>query len=639
MGIVRLATTLLKAWRTLEPAHWSEFADAWQCGGLRSYGHWLIAGKILNASERYEEARDAFTKALARKPDAAAYIGLGRALKGMGKRQDAIRAFETAYRKGAREEAARQLCRYGARDHIPVPQGHVFPVRAYSEFIELHPVATPPALSQEATTIALHIDARDCSQEALTRTIESLVSQVHADWTCSLLLDHASPALPPKTLDSRFSGTMRADVRGWHLELPAGAILDSHALSWFVWAISATGCATIYADYDHYQLDGLHLRRCAPVLHGMPDQVWFASDLHRPAIMATSTELRHDTSAHIPRILASFPLMEPPGIETATARPSRQGRIAVIIPTKDNPGLLQRCIETLLETAAQPGRVEFRIVDNGSIALDRRWLSAHFGEHNLIEIVRFDEPFNWSRANNLGAAGANQDHLLFLNDDTEMRTRGWDDALIDLLEHDARVGIVGAQLLYPSGDIQHAGFAFGMDNGPQHEGRWMAGSDPGPNGRWQAAHCTAAVTGAFMAMRRTVFHEVGPFDEQHFAVDFSDVDICLRARWAGFQIVYAPELKLLHLESFSRGYNRSRRKRERARAEFAALKARWGDTLDLDPGYNPYWTREGCSFDGFREPPEKKILRHIEQSARPNPWRPTQAPCPIGSHTQTGATR
>lgn len=627
MGIIRLAVALLRAWRTLDPAHWSEFADQWRNALSRGHRHFLIAGRALNAAERYEDARNVFAQAIARQPkNADAYIGLGRAFRSMGNRSEAIEAFATAYRLGARSAATRQLCRYGARDRIPAPQGGIFPVRSYAAFIDFHAVAAAPALAQKAPAIDFYIDARGRRQEDLARTIASIIRQGNDGWTCTVLVDPVGVfPIPHAEADPRFSiaSSTREPVDAqWRLELSAGAILDPNALSWLVWAICKTGCDAVYADHDHYRPDHADQQRCEPEIHFMPDPIGSLNGLPCAKIMATKSPVGGQRIiAHIPRILASLPMEERTWAPTVAVPISREGRIAIIIPSKDNPELLCRCIESLIDTATQPDRVQMRIVDNSGVEQDNGLL-ARFADRVSVAPIRFDEPFNWSRANNLGVIGADQEHILFLNDDTEMRTRHWDDILIGLLDN-PNVGIVGAKLLYPSGAIQHAGFVFGMDNGPQHEGRWMDGKDPGPGGRWQTAHSTVAVTGAFMAMRRAVLDEIGPFDEQRLAIDFSDVDMCLRARRAKFHVVYAPQLELLHFESVSRGFNRSRHKRARAKAEFEALRAKWGDALDFDPGYNPYWTRQGCSFDGFREPPIEEIVRYLGRSARPNPWHLT----------------
>jgi GT2 family glycosyltransferase len=50
-----------------------------------------------------------------------------------------------------------------------------------------------------------------------------------------------------------------------------------------------------------------------------------------------------------------------------------------------------------------------------------------------------------------------------------------------------------------------------------------------------------------------LFHSLGGFDEQNFAVQFNDIDLCLRAREAGRRVVYEPSAVLYHVTSATRG--------------------------------------------------------------------------------------
>jgi GT2 family glycosyltransferase len=642
-----LLWSLFRAWRTLEPRDWSIFADGCLRVAKVFSRHsfvWMVAGHALKAAERSEEARNAFEIAIGLKGDSArSFLGLGQVLKALGRRTEALEAFETAWRLGARERAARQLCRYGAREDVPGLVSGIFPVRDYAVFIERHPVLPPSPLPTPSLQIFVYIDARAADTEAVRRTVDSLKAQSWTNWMGRIFVSslRAGDGEGQFLSDSRLmlatdhSDSDSALPHGsWVLPLVAGVALDQHAMAWISWTISNTRCTAIYGDHDHYVADTSgNRRRVHPVLHPMRDDIWFKNSSHKPAVMVFRSNGNDGTgvfaiferapavgqpTAHIPRVLASVPFT--PAREHSHTPARGQGRISIIIPTRDNAALLRPCIETLVATADRVDRLEFLIVDNGSVQQESKALFAGLFSSHGAKIVPFDEAFNWSRANNVGAEKATGEHLLFLNDDTEMLTAGWDSLMSGLLERDESAGIIGVRMLYPDRTIQHAGFVFGMDNGPQHEGRWMPAADPGPQGRWAKMRKAVAVTGAFMAMRRSVYDEVGRFDEGRYAVDFSDVDMCLRAREKGYAVIYAPDITLLHHESVSRGYNRSRRKRKRARGEAAVLRANWGTVLDQDPGYNLYWTRQGCSFDGFREPSPQEIMAHIRQSAQLDPW-------------------
>ncbi len=71
---------------------------------------------------------------------------------------------------------------------------------------------------------------------------------------------------------------------------------------------------------------------------------------------------------------------------------------------------------------------------------------------------------------------------------------------------------------------------------------------------------------------------------------FNDVDLCLRVRQAGFQIVYNAYAELYHFESASRGYENTPQKFMRFEGEVENMKKRWASELRMDPYYNPNLT-------------------------------------------------
>jgi GT2 family glycosyltransferase len=124
----------------------------------------------------------------------------------------------------------------------------------------------------------------------------------------------------------------------------------------------------------------------------------------------------------------------------------------------------------------------------------------------------------------------------------------------------------------------------------------------------------SAVTAACLVVRRSVFEEVGGFDEAHLAIAYNDVDLCLRLRERGYRTLWTPYAELYHVESASRGYEDTPAKRERFEREVAYMRRRWNGTLAYDPAYNPNLSLTGESFTlGFPPRVEK-------------PWREAAAP-------------
>ena len=565
----RLAGTALRAWITLEPADWSRVANCWADTVALlgdSPARLSVHARLLRAARRLDEAVAIGRQLVRRSPaEGSVLLELGRALRAAGQRQEAIATLRAAAAAGA-QRAERDLLRYGARAQLPAPAGTVFAPEDYANFAGEFPPPPPPPFAADLQ-FGIRIAGDTAAQAA---TLASLERQTYRGWHVGRTEDDAI------------------------LDLPAGAQLAPEALAWLAWAFSATGCAEARADHDYIAPNG---RRCDPVLLPAPDFLWTEGP-QGIARLRASLPGRTGPVAHVPLVLMSLPRAgaQEAGQAIPDAPPRR---LSVIIPTRDNPELLTAAVESLLGKASQPDCIELLIVDNDSRSPQTEAAFSRLAERPGTRILRFPEPFNWSRANNQAAGVANGETLLFLNDDTVMLTPGWDRILAGLFASPA-VGLAGARLVYPDGTIQHGGFVFGMDNGPQHEGRWRDADDPGPAGRWTAIRQSVAVTGAFIAVRRDYFTSLGRFDEQAFAIDFADLDLCLRVRTTGKAVVYCGAISLTHHESHSRGLNLGRAKRRRMARERAEFDRRWGDMAVQDPWYHPAWSRLGCSFDGMK---------------------------------------
>ncbi len=197
--------------------------------------------------------------------------------------------------------------------------------------------------------------------------------------------------------------------------------------------------------------------------------------------------------------------------------------------------------------------------------------------------------------------------MLLLNDDTEVISGGWLDAM---LEHAQRpeVGAVGAKLLYPDGRIQHAGVIVGIGSFwepgvAMHSYHFYPSDSPGYAGTLETTTNYSAVTAACTLFRKSLFEELGGFDEENLPIQFNDVDLCLRMRERGYCIVYTPYAELYHHESVSRGQWSGER------SENLYMRERWGEVMDADPYYNPSFSRGYGDFNLRADLLRPKILR------------------------------
>jgi len=105
----------------------------------------------------------------------------------------------------------------------------------------------------------------------------------------------------------------------------------------------------------------------------------------------------------------------------------------------------------------------------------------------------------------------------------------------------------------------------------------------------------SAVTGACLAVRRTIFEEVGGFDQNNLEVDYNDIDLCLRLGEKGYHTVFTPFAELYHHESVSRGRDRTDAKQARFSREVLYMHRRWGQALRHDP-YFPSGDLGACQW-------------------------------------------
>lgn len=310
---------------------------------------------------------------------------------------------------------------------------------------------------------------------------------------------------------------------------------------------------------------------------------------HLPSVLLTQVAERTAPAAQMAATAPATPAVPAPKTPQArvaatsavpgpAATPARRPRVSVVIPTRvSDEHILRQCLDGLygctegveLEVIVLPNNVADA---SAAEAFLRQW---------PVRVLPWQGRFNWSGINNLGAAEATGDLLLFMNDDVVPLEPGWLKAMVDVAL-DPAVGAVGAMLYYPNGQLQHGGvwlpWTKGFDG--RHAFRFCTGREAGL-GDWLAADREqSAVTGACLLSRRECFSAVGGFDEG-LALVFNDVDYCLRLRSLGWSSVMAGGARLTHHEGVSRvGMSEA--------ADARLFMDRWEGYLpEVDPYSNP----------------------------------------------------
>ena len=216
-------------------------------------------------------------------------------------------------------------------------------------------------------------------------------------------------------------------------------------------------------------------------------------------------------------------------------------RISAVIVTYNSSGDIAGCIEALL--SAGDAQLEVIVVDNASSDGSADLVAQRFPS---VRLVRSPRNLGFGGGNNLGFARSSGDVLLVLNPDVRLQARALNH--LRTAFEDDKVGIAGCKLLYPVGlTLQHAG---GVVDYPLATTRHRGEGEP-DIGQYDEAAEMPFVTGAALALRRSVVHALGGFDAGFYPVYYEDTDLCYRARAAGWRVVYWPAAVGLHRSSAS----------------------------------------------------------------------------------------
>jgi GT2 family glycosyltransferase len=257
--------------------------------------------------------------------------------------------------------------------------------------------------------------------------------------------------------------------------------------------------------------------------------------------------------------------------------------VSIVIPTAGTvkevhgePTLLaERCVASVIERSTYDNYEIVAVIDHHTDPEARRRILAAGGDR--IRAVTYTKPFSFSDKCNVGAVRSDGEHVLLLNDDIEVISPDWLEAML-MYSRLPAVGAVGARLLFGDGRLQHVGIGMSDGAAPGQICRGWNAEQDGYYGIFRLPCNWMAVTGACLMSRRDVYVEVGGLSTD-FPNNFNDVDYCYKVHERGYRVVYTPEAELFHHESASRDP-------VVAPHELDRLRDRW-QILERDPYLNP----------------------------------------------------
>ncbi len=302
--------------------------------------------------------------------------------------------------------------------------------------------------------------------------------------------------------------------------------------------------------------------------------------------------------------------------------------VSIVIPAHGQVGLTLRCLGSI--AAAQTSvPYEVLVVDDGSDPPLAEALSTIQG----LRIDRNARRRGFVQAANRGARSAQGQFLVFLNNDTVV-TDGWLDALWKRATSDEEIGLVGAQLVSPTGLVQEAGAIVWNDGSATNYGRGLHPEAPSVSYAREVDYCSAAC----LLVNRALFEELGEFDSIYAPGYYEDVDLAFAARARGFHVYYEPAARVYHEEGGTAGTDPAvgmKRSQESNRSRFAerwsrALEQQPNRTVGVDVAKDRAFSRRILVVDHRMPTPNRDAGSHrlvqILEELMLLGWRPTLAP-------------
>jgi GT2 family glycosyltransferase len=218
---------------------------------------------------------------------------------------------------------------------------------------------------------------------------------------------------------------------------------------------------------------------------------------------------------------------------------SQLPRVSLIVVNWNGRAYLEECLSSLLKLNYPDFSVT--VVDNASLDGSQDFVRERFGQ---VELRCSAQNLGYGGGANTVLRECETDIAVVLNTDLSVPPDWLTNLVVPMID-DPAIGIAGSKMYYPGGRIiQHAG---GYITRPQ---AWPGhyGLNEDDRGQLEAIRDVDYVIGAALAVKRRTLQEIGLFDEGYFLY-YEDVDLCLRARRAGYRVVYVPRAWLTHHES------------------------------------------------------------------------------------------
>jgi len=280
--------------------------------------------------------------------------------------------------------------------------------------------------------------------------------------------------------------------------------------------------------------------------------------------------------------------------------------ISIVIVSFNVEKLLKECIESIY-AETRDAAFDIWVVDNNSRDNSVQMVRDNFPE---VHVIDNDENVGFPKANNQAVVQSQSDYVLLLNPDTIIQDRAID-KMVAFMDSDPKVGVSGCRVLNEDGSLQLA--CRRSIPTPKVAFYRLSGlSRLFPNSKTMAKYNLTyldpnepnevdAVSGAFLLIRKDVVDAIGVLDENFFIYG-EDMDWCIRAKHAGWKVMYYPDARILHYKGIGCSTNSRKTSYEFYRAMYLFHKKHFAkDCSAITNGliYTGIFLKALCSWRRF----------------------------------------
>lgn len=217
--------------------------------------------------------------------------------------------------------------------------------------------------------------------------------------------------------------------------------------------------------------------------------------------------------------------------------------VSIIIPVYNQYVYTYKCLKSIAEYTND---VSYEIIIADDVSTDgTKFLSSYVKN---ITIIRNEINLKFLKNCNNAVKYAKGKYIFFLNNDTQV-TKNWLSSLIDLIESDVTIGMVGSKLIFPNGLLQEAGGIICKDGISYNYGKFDDANKP----QYNYVRDVDYISGAAIMISKKLWNSIGGFDELFAPAYCEDSDLAFEVRKRGFRVVYQPKSVVIHFEGVSNG--------------------------------------------------------------------------------------